>query len=67
MIAEKLLFGRVHASVRQETNFPATPSATRASEVINLLPEYLVGIPELPLFPDQIHKTESLAPRASNF
>ena len=67
LIAEKVLFGRSFGDLGQETAFPATPLTTRAAEVINFLPEYLIGIPELPFFADQIHKTESLAPRASNF
>ena len=67
LIAEKILFGRVFASVKQETVYPAAPTTTRAAEVINLLPEYLIGSPELPLFSDQIYKTDSFLNKPSNF
>ena len=44
-----------------------SPTATGAAEIINLLPEYLIGIPELPLFPDQIYKTDSVSTQPVNF
>ena len=40
---------------------------TKASEVINLLPEYFIGKPELPIFADQIYKTDSFLNKPSNF
>ena len=40
---------------------------TVAAEVINLLPEYLIGIPELPLFGDQFYKTDSSSLVPVNF
>ena len=67
LIAEKVLFGRVFASVKQEIDFPADSGNTKASEVINLLPEYFIGIPELPLFPDQVYKTDSVSTQPVNF
>ena len=44
-----------------------TVRTTKASEVINLLPEYLIGIPELPLFGDQFYKTDSFSILPVNF
>ena len=67
LVAEKVLLGRVYGSVNLETNYPANPSNTEAAEIINLLPEYFVGVPELPLFPDQIYKTDSVSTRPANF
>ena len=40
---------------------------TKASEVINFLPEYFIGTPELPLFADQVYKTDSFLNKPSNF
>ena len=50
----------------------STPAAqyvrtTKAAEVINLLPEYFIGKPELPLFADQVYKTDSFLNKPSNF
>ena len=72
IVAEKILFGRTYGSVKLETGYPASPDSldpdyTKAAEVINLLPEYLIGIPELPLFPDQIYRTDSLSTKPVNF
>ena len=70
VIAEKIHFGRVYGSVKLEplpVPLPTTPATTQAAEIINLLPEYFVGVPELPLFPDQIYKTDSLSTRPANF
>ena len=53
---------------RGQTFFPTNKARnTKASEVINLLPEYFIGIPELPLFPDQIYKTDSVSTQPVNF
>ena len=43
------------------------PTTTTAAEIINLLPEYFIGVPELPLFPDQIYKTDSVSTQPVNF
>ena len=43
------------------------PRTTLAGEVINLLPEYLIGTPELPLFGDQFYKTDSFSILPVNF
>lgn len=72
IVAEKILFGRTYGSVKMETGYPASPDPTdphytKAAEVINLLPEYFIGIPELPLFPDQIYRTDSLSTKPVNF
>ena len=72
IVAEKILFGRTYGSVKLETGYPASPDPldphyTQAAEIINLLPEYSIGIPELPLFPDQIYRTDSLSTKPVNF
>ena len=46
---------------------PVLQETTKAAEVINLLPEYFIGVPELPLFPDQIYKTDSVSTQPVNF
>ena len=53
---------------RGQTLFPTSKARnTKAAEVINLLPEYFIGKPELPLFADQIYKTDSFLNKPSNF
>ena len=52
-MVEKILFGRTYGSVKFETGYPASPDPsdpnyTQAAEVISLLPDYFIGVPELP-------------------
>ena len=46
---------------------PVLQGTTAAAEIINLLPEYLIGTPELPLFGDQFYKTDSFSISPVNF
>ena len=58
--AQKVVLGRIHKSVKESLGTPESEGGgNRASEEINLLPEYLIGTPELPIFPDQLYKSES--------
>ena len=66
IVAEKILFGRVYGSLKQDPIL-ADSDTTNAAEIINLLPEYFIGIPELPLFPDKIYRTDSLSTKPVNF
>ena len=53
---------------RGQTFFPTSKARnTKAAEVINLLPEYFIGVPELPLFGDQLYKTDSVSTQPVNF
>ena len=77
LVARKLRLGRIVDSViaasapdrptavlpdnRLDTFNRLQGSYNRASEEISLRPEFLIGIPELPLFPDQIYKSDSIS------
>ncbi|MXW07182.1 MAG: hypothetical protein F4Z87_03480 [Gammaproteobacteria bacterium] len=83
LIAQRVRFGRINNSVIEAVGIPEndTRNATeinnklsglpssrnRASEEINLRPEFLIGIPELPLFPDQLYKSDSITVTPVNY
>ncbi len=67
LIAQKVRFGRIHKSVKQATGTPEDENYHSASETVNLLPEFLIGTPELPIFADQVYKSDSISVQAPNF
>ena len=67
LIAQKVRFGRIDKSVKQATGTPEDENNHSASETVNLLPEFLIGTPELPIFADQIYKSDSISVQAPNF
>ena len=67
LIAQKVRLGRIYKSVKEATGTPEYDSSNSSSETVNLLPEYLLGTPELPIFPDQIYKSDSISVHPLNF
>ncbi len=67
LIAQKVRLGRIYKSVKEATGTPEYDHNNSSSEMVNLLPEYLLGIPELPIFPDQIYKSDSISVHPVNF
>ncbi len=67
LIAQKVRLGRIYKSVKQATGTPEYDHNNSSSEMVNLLPEYLLGTPELPIFPDQIYKSDSISVHPVNF
>ena len=62
VIAQKVILGRIYKSIKEVASGVAEDiDISQASEEINLLPEYLLGTPELPIFPDQLYKSESVS------
>ena len=67
LVAQTVKLGRIHETVLLAKTPKDTPADNNASEVINVLPEYLLAQPELPLFPDWIYTPDSTATIPLNF
>ncbi|MYB39904.1 hypothetical protein F4X86_01240 [Candidatus Saccharibacteria bacterium] len=83
LIAQRVRLGRINNSVIRATTpetptliLPTNAfdianrlggSYNRGSEEINLRPEFLIGVPELPLFPDQLYKSDSITVTPVNY
>lgn len=68
LVAQKVVLGRIYGSVKSGSVSPNENSSnTEAAEVINFLPQYLIGVPELPIFPDQVYQSDSYTTRPINF
>ena len=67
LIAESVRLGRIHETVRRAVA-GEDQTTTKASEIINLLPEYIIGAPNgLPDFNDWIHASDSTSTIPLNF
>ena len=83
LIAQRVRLGRINYSVIEGLGSPEqaalvlanntldtvnrTTNRNRASEEINLRPEFLIGIPELPIFADQAYKADSVTITPVNY
>ncbi len=61
------IIDEVHMLTKEATGTPEYDYNNSSSETVNLLPEYLLGTPELPIFPDQIYKSDSISVHPLNF